>query len=181
MVPMSVAGVSVRTSRAHTASCLSLQSFHCPELIEYTTDKGPVVRMFSADLHSKFSELEVYDSTHVQFNGDFVQGNQTPYTRNLLDRTLENKVCDSDSEKEVVILKPWHQGSVMCKRESDCEGFLNMPCTRTSQVLLFAETDNLQVQENEMLQLPEHTLHSTLRLLGFIFTSLLLFVVCLFS
>jgi hypothetical protein len=29
--------------------------------------------------------------------------------------------------------------------------------------------------------LPEHTLHSTLRLLGFIFTSLLLFVVCLFS
>jgi len=50
----------------------------------------------------------------------------------------------------------------------------------TSQVLLFAETDNLQVQEKEMLELPEHTLQSTLRLLGFIFTSLLLFAVCLF-
>jgi hypothetical protein len=155
--------------------------------MEYTTVKGPVVSMFFADLHSKFTELEVYDSTDVHFNGDFVQGNQTHYTRNWLARTLENKVCDSDSEKEVVMLKPWHQGSVMCKCESDCEGkenpycFLNVPCTRTSQVLLFAETANLQVQENKMLELPEHTLHSTLRLLGFIFTSLLLFVVCLFS
>jgi len=47
-------------------------------------------------------------------------------------------------------------------------------------VLLFAETDNLQLQEKEMLELSEHTLQSTLRLLGFIFTSLLLLVVCLF-
>jgi hypothetical protein len=74
----------------------------------------------------------------------------------------------------------------MGKHESDREGkqdsycFLNIPCGRTSQVLLFAETDNLQVQEKEMLESPEHTLQSTLRLLGFIFTSLLLFVVCLF-
>lgn len=186
LVPMSVAGVSVRTSRAHTASCLSLNSFHCAEKMEYTPVKGPVVSVFSADLHSKFIQLEVNDSTNVQFDGDFVQGNQAPHTRNWLARTLKNNIWDSDSGKEVVILKPWHQGSVMCKCESDCEGkqdsycFLNIPCARTSQMLLFAETDNLQVQEKEMLESPEHTLQSTLRLLGFIFTSLLLFVVCLF-
>lgn len=154
--------------------------------MEYTPFKGPLVSMFSADLHLKFSELEVNDSTNVQFGGDFVQGNQTPHTKNWLARTLENKIWDSDSGKEVVMLKPWHQGSVICKREFDCEGkwnpndFLNVPCTRTSQVLLFAEIDNLQAQEKEMLDLPEHTLQSALRLLGFIFTSLLLFVVCLF-
>lgn len=182
---MRVAGVSVRTSRAHTASCLSLQSFHCAKM-EYTPVKGPVGSMFSADLHSKFSDLEVNDSTNMQFDGDFVQGNQAPHARNWLARTSENNVWDSDSGKEVVMLKPWHQGSVMCKRESDCEGkqnpycFLNIPCARASQVLLFAETDNLQVPEKEMLELPEHTLQSTLRLLGFIFTSLLLFIVCLF-
>ena len=183
---MSVAGVSVRTSRAHTASGLSLQSFHYAEKMEYTPVKGPVVSMFSADLHSKFSELEVNDSTNVQFDGDFVQGNHAPHTRNWLARTLENNVGDSNNGKEVVMLKPWHEGSFMCKCESDCEGkqnpycFLNIPCARTSQVLLFAETANLHVQEKEMLELSEHMLQSTLRLLGFIFTSLLLSVVCPF-
>ena len=117
---MSVAGVSVRTRRAHTASCLSLQSFYCAEKMKYTPVKGPVVSMFSADLHSKFSELEVNDSTNVQFVGDFVQGNLAPHTRNWLARTSEINVWDSDSGKEVVMLKPWHQGSVMCKHESDC-------------------------------------------------------------
>lgn len=186
LVPLQVAGVSVRTSRTHTASCLSLQSFYCAEKMEYTPIKGPVVSMFSADLHSKFSELEVNDSTNMQFDGNFVQGNRAPYTRNWLARTSENNIWDSDSGKEIVMLKPWHQGSVMCKRESDCEGkrnpycFLNIPCARTSQVLLFAETDNLQVPEKEMLELPEHTPWSTLRLLEFIFTSLILFIVCLF-
>ena len=142
--------------------------------------------MFSADLHLKLNELEVNDSTNVQFGGDFVQVNQAPHTRNWLARTLENKIWDSDSVKEVVMLKPWHQGSVICKHEFDCEGkqnshvFLNIPCTRTSQVLLFAGTDNLQVQEKEILELPEHTLQSALRLFGFIFTSLVLFVICLF-
>jgi hypothetical protein len=154
--------------------------------MEYTPIKSPVVSMYSADLYSEFSELEVYDRTDVQFDGNFVQGDQIPHTRKWLARTLENKIWDSDSGKEVVMLKPWHQGSVMCKHKSDYEGkqnpheFLNIPCNRTSQVLLFAETDNLQVHEKEMLELPEHTFQSTLRLLGFIFTSLLLFVVCLF-
>lgn len=120
LLPMSVAGVSVRTRRAHTASCLSLQSFYCAEKMKYTPVKGPVVSMFSADLHSKFSELEVNDSTNVQFVGDFVQGNLAPHTRNWLARTSEINIWDSDSGKEVVMLKPWHQGSVMCKHESDC-------------------------------------------------------------
>lgn len=142
--------------------------------------------MYSADLHAECSELEMYDSTDAQYDGNFVHGDQIPYSRKWLARTLENNIWDSSSGEEVVMLKPWHQGSVMCKHESDCEGkqntheILNAPCNRTSQLLLFAETDNLQVQEKEKLELPEHTFQSTLRLLGFIFTSLLFFIVCLF-
>jgi hypothetical protein len=142
--------------------------------------------MSSADLHSEFSELEVYDCTHMQFGGNFIQGDKTPHTRKWVARTLENKIWDSNSGEEVVMLKPWHQGSVMCKQVCDREGeqnpyeVLNIPCNTTSQVLLFAETDNLQMHEKEMFELPEHTFQSALRLLGFIFTSLLLYVVCLF-
>jgi hypothetical protein len=179
---LNIAEVDVRTCKAQASPFLSLKSLHLLENMEYALDKDTVISSFSTALQLEWRQLEVFHGQDVQFDGSFLQGGQTLCETEWLARTLKNKMWECVSMQDDEILNPCQQCSVVWKLKSEYEGkqnshkFRNMPSSRVSEVLAFTETENLHVQEEDMFELPAHTFRSNLRLLAFIFTSLLLFV-----
>jgi hypothetical protein len=177
-----VAEVDVRTCKAQASPFLSLKSLHPLENMEYALDKDTVISSFSTALRLEWRQLEVFHGQDVQFGGSYLQGGQTLCETEWLARTLKTKMWQCVSMQDDEILNPCQPCSVIRKLRSEHEGkpylckFLNMPSSRVSEVLALTETENLHVQEEDIFELPAHTFHSNLRLLAFIFTSLLLFV-----
>lgn len=179
---LSVAQVDVRTCNAQASPFLSLKILHPLENVKYALDKDTGISSFSTALPLEWRQLEVFHGQDVQLDGSFLQGAQTLCETEWLPRTLKNKMWECVSMQDDEILNPCQECSVIWKQKSEHEGkqnplkFLNVPNSRVSEVLTLTETENLHMQEEDMFDLPAHTFHSNLRLLTFIFTSLLLFV-----
>lgn len=179
---LNVAEVDVRTCKAQASPFLSLKTLRPLENIEYAVDKETVISSFLTALQLEWRQLEVFHGQDVQFGGSFLQGGQTLCKTEWLARTLKNKMWECVSMQNYEILNPYQQCSVIWKLKSVHEGkqnplkSLNMPSSGVSEVLALTETENLHMQEEDLLELPAHTFRSNLRLLAFIFTSLLIFV-----
>jgi hypothetical protein len=165
---LSDAEVYDRDCKAQTSPFLSLKSFHRLENIEYALAKDPVISSFSTGLQLEWRQLEVSHDQDVQFDGSILQEGQKVCEMEWLDKTLKNEMCESVSVQDDEILNPCQQCSLMWQLESEH--------VRKQIPLRF---HNLDMQEEDMFEMPVHTFHFNLRLLAFIFTSLLLLFVYL--
>jgi hypothetical protein len=175
---LSVAEVYVRDCKAQTSPFLSLKSFRRLENIDYALAKYPVISSFPTGLQLEWRQLEVSHGKDVQFDGSVLQEGQKACEMEWLARTLKNMRCESVSVQDDEILNPCEQCSLMWQLESEDVRkqiplkFHNLPSSRV-------ETGHLDIQQEDMFEMPVHTFHFNLRLLAFIFTSLLLLFVYL--